>query len=138
VGGDFYDLFASGTGWIVVVGDVCGKGPQAAQLTGLMRHTVRALAMQNPMITPSQLMTLLNDVLRRRDESPLATLVIARVSQPEQSSFPVILCSAGHPPTLHRQGSQVRRQSSTGSWWVCSPRRPTGTWNCAWPGTMPF
>ena len=43
MGGDFYDVFESRDGgWAVVVGDVCGKGPEAAAVTGLARHTLRA------------------------------------------------------------------------------------------------
>ena len=45
VGGDFYDLFDLGTGdWSVVMGDVCGKGADAAALTALARYTLRATA----------------------------------------------------------------------------------------------
>ena len=40
VGGDFYDLFEVGGHWMAVVGDVCGKGPEAAALTALARHTL--------------------------------------------------------------------------------------------------
>ncbi|MEA2179001.1 MAG: hypothetical protein QOG77_2298, partial [Solirubrobacteraceae bacterium] len=42
VGGDFYDVFASGGGWVFVAGDVVGKGAKAAAITGLARHTLRA------------------------------------------------------------------------------------------------
>ena len=46
VGGDFYDVFESGDGgWAVVVGDVCGKGPKAAAVTGLARYTLRTAAL---------------------------------------------------------------------------------------------
>ena len=45
VGGDFYDVFGQGDGsYAVVVGDVCGKGPQAAAVTALARYTLRAHA----------------------------------------------------------------------------------------------
>ena len=45
VGGDFYDVFPVGRDdWVVVIGDVCGKGVDAAVVTALVRHTVRALA----------------------------------------------------------------------------------------------
>ena len=45
VGGDFYDAFALGDGaWGIAIGDVCGKGVDAAALTALARHTVRAAA----------------------------------------------------------------------------------------------
>ena len=44
VGGDFYDFFAVGGGWGFMIGDICGKGASAARMTGLVRHTARALA----------------------------------------------------------------------------------------------
>ncbi len=44
VGGDFYDFFDGAGTWVAVIGDVCGKGPEAAALTGLVRHTLRASA----------------------------------------------------------------------------------------------
>ena len=47
VGGDFYDVFETGNrGWTVVMGDVCGKGPDAAAVTALARYTLRAAAMR--------------------------------------------------------------------------------------------
>ena len=47
VGGDFYDMFETGNrGWTVVMGDVCGKGPDAAAVTALARYTLRAAAMR--------------------------------------------------------------------------------------------
>ena len=48
MGGDFYDLFETGSrGWTVVMGDVCGKGPDAAAVTALARYTLRAAAMRD-------------------------------------------------------------------------------------------
>ncbi|MET1011355.1 MAG: GAF domain-containing protein, partial [Actinomycetota bacterium] len=45
VGGDFYVVFVGGDGnWAAAVGDVCGKGPEAAAVMGLARHTLRAVA----------------------------------------------------------------------------------------------
>ena len=44
VGGDFYDVFARGDDWVLVIGDVCGRGAEAAALTALARHTIRAQA----------------------------------------------------------------------------------------------
>ena len=53
MGGDFYDLFASGgRGWTVVMGDVCGKGPDAAAVTALARYTLRAAAMRERLPEP--------------------------------------------------------------------------------------
>ena len=46
-GGDFYDVFeTSGGRWVAVIGDVCGKGPEAASLTALARYTLRAVGRQ--------------------------------------------------------------------------------------------
>jgi len=44
VGGDFYDLFAVDGAWMVVMGDVTGKGPEAATITSLARYTMRTAA----------------------------------------------------------------------------------------------
>ena len=53
VGGDFYDLFETGDrGWTVVMGDVCGKGPDAAAVTALARYTLRAAAMRERLPEP--------------------------------------------------------------------------------------
>jgi len=55
VGGDFYDVFRSGSGaWTAVIGDVCGKGPEAASLTALARYP-RSPA-SSPDSTPSQVL----------------------------------------------------------------------------------
>ncbi len=46
VGGDFYDVFEHGAdSWMLVIGDVCGKGARAAGVTALARHTLRAASM---------------------------------------------------------------------------------------------
>ena len=48
VGGDFYDVFGvADDEWIAVIGDVCGKGAEAAALTALVRYTIRAEAVHN-------------------------------------------------------------------------------------------
>ena len=47
VGGDFYDIFVRGPDeWAITIGDVCGKGADAAAVTSLARHTLRATAMR--------------------------------------------------------------------------------------------
>src|SRR3954452_6363438 len=59
VGGDFYDMFETGNrGWTVVMGDVCGKGPDAAAVTVPARYTLCAAAM--PVRRPSRSLALLN------------------------------------------------------------------------------
>src|SRR4029453_17307434 len=65
VGGDFYDVFRQSDGsWALVVGDVCGKGPQAAAVTALARYTLRAHAVAG--LRPSYMLARLNDALLRQ------------------------------------------------------------------------
>jgi serine phosphatase RsbU (regulator of sigma subunit) len=64
IGGDFYDVFATGRRtWAAVMGDVCGKGVEAARLTALARYTIRAAAM--PATNPAAALRLLNEALLR-------------------------------------------------------------------------
>ena len=104
VGGDFYDVFRTGRGtWGIVVGDVCGKGAEAARLTALARYTVRAASMQTR--APSRILTILNEALLRqsasegeRHDARFASVVYASLRR-----SPVValtLSSGGHPPAL--------------------------------------
>jgi integral membrane sensor domain MASE1 len=107
VGGDFYDVFESPDGgWAVVVGDVCGKGPRAAAVTGLARYTLRAGAANDH--RPSRVLTMLNDALRRENSSPqLCTVVYAR-ADPDGDGFRLTCSIAGHPlPLLLRRDGTV-------------------------------
>src|SRR4029450_12060075 len=64
VGGDFYDVFETGGGWNIVMGDVCGKGPDAAAVTALARYTLRAAATRERL--PSRSLALLNEAMLRQ------------------------------------------------------------------------
>ena len=62
VGGDFYDVFELGAGrWGIAIGDVCGKGAEAASVTAMMRWTIRAAALRE--LSPSRVLEALNAVL---------------------------------------------------------------------------
>ena len=78
VGGDFYDCFATGGGdWALVIGDVCGKGAEAATLTALARYTLRAAAAHTR--RPQAVLLELNEALLRQRSSTTAS---ARCSTP--------------------------------------------------------
>lgn len=63
VGGDFYDLFAvSPERWALVVGDVCGKGAEAAAVTAMARYTLRAASVAGA-AGPSESFALLNEAM---------------------------------------------------------------------------
>jgi integral membrane sensor domain MASE1 len=107
VGGDFYDVFQSRNGgWAVVVGDVCGKGPEAAAVTGLARYTLRTGAAQ--VDSPSGVLTVLNDALRH-DRSPreYCTVAYARLDD-VAGAFRLTFSTGGHPlPLLLRADGTV-------------------------------
>ncbi|MER8199279.1 SpoIIE family protein phosphatase [Streptomyces microflavus] len=101
LGGDFYDLFPLGTGrWAFFLGDVCGKGPQAAAVTSLARYTLRAAALHDP--DPITVLTTLNTVLHDRyasGESRYCTAIFG-VLEPDGDHVDVHLASGGHPSAL--------------------------------------
>ncbi len=102
VGGDFYDAFDSGGGgWMVVIGDVCGKGPEAAALTALARYTIRTAA--TPESAPSEvLLTLDESIAAERPELSFCTAALARleVASNDSDSAPLTVALGGHPPPL--------------------------------------
>ena len=107
VGGDFYDIFETGSGeWGVAVGDVCGKGADAAALTSLTRYTVRAAAMYEH--DPAGVLRVLNEaLLRQRGDFRFTTIAYCMV---DLRSEPRILrvSTGGHPrPLLLRSNGEV-------------------------------
>jgi serine phosphatase RsbU (regulator of sigma subunit) len=98
VGGDFYDVFTTPFGCWLVIGDVCGKGPEAAAVTALVRHSIRAFAFVRP--SPAQVLGAVNEVmLGHALAHRFATVVLARL---ELTGDPVtaVVAGAGHPPPL--------------------------------------
>ena len=97
VGGDFYDVFGVGDGWMVVVGDVTGKGPAAATITSLARYTMRTAAMYER--SPSAVLARLNAALGvDPDRRQICTAVCARIEPAEDGTLRVALARGGHPP----------------------------------------
>ncbi len=101
VGGDFYDLFpvANGT-WGLFLGDVCGKGAEAAVITSLVRYTVRAATVQNS--DPESVLRTLNTVLCQENSGadPRFCTILFGVLTSVGDCFELTLASGGHPPAL--------------------------------------
>ena len=99
VGGDFYDVFeAKPAGWLIVVGDVCGKGANAAALTALARYTLRAEALHDP--RPAALLRRLNDaVLSQLTDGRFLTAVCALLTDGAEGRC-LTVASGGHPAPL--------------------------------------
>jgi PAS domain S-box-containing protein len=115
VGGDFYDIFKSGgRGWTVVIGDVCGKGPDAAAVTALARYTLRAAAMSQRV--PSRSLSVLNEaLLRQRDDRRFCTVAYAYLEVLDGGAR-VGLATGGHPlPLLLRSDGSVEPIGAPGT-----------------------
>lgn len=99
VGGDFYDVFAVGDEhWAVVIGDVCGKGPQAAAVTAMARWTLRSFA--GSLRPPADVLRSLNDAMLRQDlGGRFITIAYALLSVSASEARVTVAC-AGHPPAL--------------------------------------
>ena len=94
-GGDFYDVFRSSpTAWSVLIGDVCGTGPDAAALTGIARHTVRAAARHDQ--DHLGVVEWLNEAMCLSDRDRFCTAVYATI-EARGGAWHFTACTAGHP-----------------------------------------
>jgi PAS domain S-box-containing protein len=99
VGGDFYDVFEHGAEqWMLVIGDVCGKGPRAAGVTALARHTLRAASMGGR--SPAGMLEMLHQALRRQPPgADLCTVCLVTIEHAAEH-LRLTVALAGHPPPL--------------------------------------
>ncbi len=114
VGGDFYDVFQEGDDWLLVIGDVCGKGPEAAAVTAEARWTARALADATP--SPAGLLAAVNGVLLRRSRDHMfLSAAIARASV-VPGGVALRVSRAGHPfPIVVRAGGAAETVGGDGT-----------------------
>jgi serine phosphatase RsbU (regulator of sigma subunit) len=98
VGGDFYDAFEVSGGWMVVVGDVAGRGAEAAALTSLSRYTLRTAGklVGDPIAALEQL----NAALRERPGLSLVSVCCALLHTGDGGAEADVVL-AGHPPPVH-------------------------------------
>jgi PAS domain S-box-containing protein len=102
VGGDFYDIVATaGGGHLVFLGDVTGKGIEAAALTSLVRHSVRTAARFDP--RPGAILALVNEILVEQARLSPVSLVTLYLHANE-----LTIAAAGHPPPLLRRKATNR------------------------------
>jgi sigma-B regulation protein RsbU (phosphoserine phosphatase) len=106
VGGDFYDIFELPSGaWALALGDVSGKGPTAAAVTALVRHTIRSASLS--LTGPDAVLELLNRAMfvgRGEEERTRFCTVHLSFLLPEDGGFTVLTAAAGHPPALLMRG----------------------------------
>jgi sigma-B regulation protein RsbU (phosphoserine phosphatase) len=104
VGGDFYDVWPIRSGqWAIAIGDAAGTGPEAAALTALVRHTLRALTIMGT--EPKEVMRILNTALLEADSGGngerFCTAIFGLVTVEER--IEVWMASGGHPPPIIRR-----------------------------------
>jgi sigma-B regulation protein RsbU (phosphoserine phosphatase) len=114
VGGDFYDVFRVGPDdWVITLGDVCGKGYEAALVTTLVRHTVRALCVGQD--TPSEVLAALDQVLQQHPTDRFCTALLLRLVK-NGPQWLITMSLAGHPqPVLLRPGGTAELVGTPGS-----------------------
>jgi serine phosphatase RsbU (regulator of sigma subunit) len=102
VGGDFYDVFEDGDGCWLVVGDVCGKGAEAAVLTAFLRHTTIAYARDGS--APATVLERVNQAMLHQDfDGRFATAILARLEF-VAGGVGLTVATAGHPAALLSRG----------------------------------
>jgi serine phosphatase RsbU (regulator of sigma subunit) len=95
VGGDFYDVYPTPAGWGVAIGDVCGKGDDAAAATAAARHAIRVLSHWNP--DPVQVLRGANDIMLTEEFGGRFVTADAAHLSWQGRTLRVVLGSAGHP-----------------------------------------
>jgi serine phosphatase RsbU (regulator of sigma subunit) len=99
VGGDFYDAFSIGEGaWLAAIGDVCGRGVEAAALTGAVRQSLRAVVFKER--EPSAILHAVNEALvPQSSDLRFCTVACVRLDL-DQDPIPITVSLGGHPPPM--------------------------------------
>jgi serine phosphatase RsbU (regulator of sigma subunit) len=101
-------------GWVLVIGDICGKGPEAAAITGLARHTVKAVSTNEP--RPARVLGSLNDAMLREDVADRFCTVCCVRLEPAEGGGRLVVASGGHPlPILVRASGAIETVGEYGT-----------------------
>jgi PAS domain S-box-containing protein len=111
VGGDFYDAFETPAGWMLLVGDVTGRGPEAAALTAQARHTLRTAG--TLLGEPLRAIEQLNRSLCQKRELSICTVAVVLLSTADGETTATVTC-AGHPAPLLVRGGRAVEVGSAG------------------------
>jgi PAS domain S-box-containing protein len=94
VGGDFYDVWNVDGAWMLVIGDVTGKGVEAAALTSLVRHSIRAAAEFES--SPAKLLGRADAILKKQRRRSICTALCLRLEQDR-----IVCAVGGHPLPIY-------------------------------------
>ena len=113
IGGDYFDLFVAPDARVVVsIGDVCGKGVEAATKTSMIKYAIRGMVAAG--LGPERVLRELNGMLiETGDPAGIVTLWIGYL---DVASGTLVYSDAGHPPALALDPatSRIHRLSTTG------------------------
>ena len=116
VGGDFYDAFTTAEGqWYLVMGDVCGKGPEAAAVTALARYTLRTAAVRRR--SPAAILRWVGEAMLQQDRAGgrFCTIACAHIDL-NRSPVRLTVSCGGHPlPVLRRADGSVESIGAHGT-----------------------
>ncbi len=107
VGGDFYEIWPVADAWMFLIGDVTGKGIEAAALTALVRHTVRTASEFRS--SPAQLLRFLDATLKQRPQLSVCTGLCLRLE-----GETALLAVGGHPLPLYLHGGEIHELGAHG------------------------
>jgi PAS domain S-box-containing protein len=100
IGGDLYDVLPTDDGCWVLIGDVAGKGSEAAGVSVAVRHAVRGLTRE--VDEPEEVLVRVNELLLEGTGlNDFATAVLVRLRRDESDDWTLAVASAGHPPPVH-------------------------------------
>lgn len=107
VGGDFYDVYQARDGWGIAVGDVCGKGEDAAAVTAAARHSIKAFAHRDA--HPATILGGTNEIMLAEEFGGRFVTAAVAYLEWRDGVLHAWLGSAGHPAAmLVRPDGQVR------------------------------
>jgi serine phosphatase RsbU (regulator of sigma subunit) len=118
VGGDFYDVFNTADDqWYAVVGDVCGKGAEAAAVTAMARYTIRAAAVRRR--SPAAILRVLGEAMLRQESPELVgrfcTIACLHLDVSRSPARATVACG-GHPlPAILRADGSVEELGAPGT-----------------------
>ena len=114
IGGDFYDIYPlAPSQWGIAIGDVRGRGPQAAALTALARYTIRTAAMLGR--GPADVLAVLNDAMHSPDDPERFCTAVFGVLDLGTDGPSFTYANAGHPPFALVRGGEVEMARTTGA-----------------------
>lgn len=115
VGGDFYDVFPmGGDSWLALIGDVCGRGLDAAALTGAVRQSLRAVVAGER--EPSGILRAVNQALiPQTTDLRFFTLACARLDLGKDPIEATVSLGGHPPPMILRVDGSVETVGSPGT-----------------------